>query len=85
MTNHASKIIDALTVKTIVDNTGLTERNVRHAKSTGKFSARWFQVLRDLCIEHGVYCPEDAFSWVEPLDRPAKKIGTKVNKVKGAA
>lgn len=77
-TNHATRIIEALPDGTLETEVGLTARNLRHAKSVGRFSGLWYRPIRQTCERHGVFCPEDAFFW----KAPAKNNGTeKFNEV----
>ena len=72
-------IIDALTADLLVSELGFTERNLRHARQTGKFASAWYSSLKDLCESHGIHCPLEAFNW-KPI---AKKDGivSKTNQV----
>ena len=70
--NHVIRIIDALPEGTLETEAGLTARNLRHAKSVGRFSGLWYRPIRLICEKHGVFCPEDAFFWKSA----ANKYGT---------
>ena len=67
---HASRIISAITPDRLLD-IGMTERTIRHAKSSGRFAAMWYLPIKELCESHGVFCPLEAFTW----KAPAKKHG----------
>mgnify|MGYP000847628558 FL=1 len=60
---YAPKIIDALSPDVLQHELGMTERSIRHAKSTGRFAAMWYRPIKELCESHGIYCPLDAFNW----------------------
>jgi hypothetical protein len=67
--NHTIRIIDALGEDVFKDRLGWTDRAIRHAKSFGLFSGLWYRPVRRLCDEHGIWCPEEAFTW---KDAPKK-------------
>ena len=77
--NHVIRIIDALPEGTLEAEVGLTARNLRHAKSVGRFSGLWYRPIRVICEKHGVFCPEEAFFW----KKAAKKNGTKTDNQDG--
>ncbi len=79
-TKHAPRIINAITPDRLKD-IGLTERTIRHAKSSGRFAAMWYLPIKELCESHGVFCPLEAFNWKVS----AKKHGSSVNVCQGAA
>lgn len=42
---------------------GVSEYSIRHARTTGRFPASWFTVVRDLC---GGECSEELFNFKIP-------------------
>ena len=60
---HAPKIIDALPPNVLQDTLGMTDRAIRHAKSTGMFAAFWYRDVKEICERHGIFCPMEAFYW----------------------
>lgn len=86
--NHATRIIDALPEGTLENEVGLTARNLRHAKSVGRFSGLWYRPIRLTCEKHGVFCPEDAFFWKSPAKNDGAEMvngGSKVSLTEGDA
>lgn len=69
--NSAQILIDALGLQTVLSFPGMTERNVRHARSVGYFSARWYKPLKSVADARGIDCPLDAFSF---KDLPKKHV-----------
>lgn len=69
--NPAYNLIEAIGHSVLRENLGLTERNLRHAKSVGYFAAKWYKPMKELAEGRGVYCPLDAFNF-ESL---ANKLG----------
>ena len=78
--NPASQIIEALPDGAL-ERLGMTARNIRHAKSSGRFSGLWYRRIRDLCMDHGVPCPMDAFNW----KGDDTNLGNEVQDYKGSA
>ena len=77
----ASQIIDALSADLIMVKLGMTERALRHAKSTGRFSGLWYEPMKSLCESHGLICPLEAFTW----KKPANKLGDGHGEIQGAS
>lgn len=77
----ASHIIANLGAGVIASELGFTERNLRHARTTGKFAGGWYSEIKALCERHGVFCPMSAFSW-KVAD---KKNGNAHGKIQGEA
>lgn len=77
---HATQIIEALTADVLKRELGMSDRAIRHAKSSGSFAALWYRPLKELCESHGIYCPLDAFNWKLPAKNSGKqaKSQTKV-------
>jgi hypothetical protein len=69
---HAPQIIEALTSQVLRDELNMTDRAIRHAKTSGTFAAFWYRPLKELCESHGIFCPLDAFNWKDA----AKNNGT---------
>ncbi|WP_212525876.1 hypothetical protein [Actibacterium sp. MT2.3-13A] len=74
------QIIDAIGVDALTE-IGLSERNIRHAKSSGQFAAQWYERIKFLCDEQGIECPLSSFSF-KPID---KNIGSDHEEFKRAA
>ena len=74
----ASTIIKALGEEALEKNLGMTPRAIRHAKSTGKFSGLWWPEIRNLCVSHGVYCSETAFTWKSAAKNNGDQISEQV-------
>jgi hypothetical protein len=55
-------IINALPADAL-QSIGMSERLIRHAKSAGTFAGGWYRPIQELCENHGVACPLDAFNW----------------------
>lgn len=62
----ASDICDALGRKAIADRIGVGLTAVSNASADGGFPAKWFAVLREMCAECGLDCPEHLFNFVRP-------------------
>ena len=73
----APKIIEALTPDVLTSELGMTERAIRHAKSSGRFSGLWYEPIKNLCESRGIFCPLDAFTWKSP----AKKRGNRERRI----
>ncbi|HEV8035249.1 hypothetical protein [Yoonia sp.] len=70
--NPAHILIEAIGHSTLCECLGLTERNLRHAKSVGYFAAKWYAPMKALAESHGVHCPLEAFNF----ERLANKVGS---------
>lgn len=55
--------IEALGVKRICECVGVGENAVYAAAAAGKFPARWYPHIRDLCKEEGIDYPDTLFNW----------------------
>ena len=62
-----------------LERLGMTPRNIRHAKSSGRFSGLWYRRILNLCNEHGVSCPMDAFNW-KGVDNNIGESAPEINK-----
>lgn len=78
---NASHIIKRLGDDILIEKLGFTQRNLRHVKSTGKFSGNWYASVKSLCDAHGIYCPLSAFKWFAH----DKKHGNAATDVQGQA
>lgn len=58
-------ITDAIPSETLQSRLGVSKHAIRHARTTGAFSGRWYGPLMQLCDEAGIECPLDAFVWAE--------------------
>jgi len=63
--DQVKQIADALGSENIATACGVGAHSIRHAKCTGAFPSSWFIVVRGMCAEAGVDCPESAFSFKE--------------------
>lgn len=59
-------ICDALGRKTVAERLGVRPTAVSNAVTDGRFPARWFPVVRGMCEERGLDCPENAFNFKTP-------------------
>jgi len=62
----AAEICDHLGRKEISVRVGRGITAVSNAASVGVFPASWYAVVRAMCIEKGLSCPESLFSFVPP-------------------
>jgi hypothetical protein len=46
---------------------GVRKQAVSNAVADGRFPAKWFSVVRDLCASRGIDCPESLFSFAQPV------------------
>lgn len=75
----SSQIIDAIGQEFFTDQLGITDRNLRHYRTSGKFAAGWYRDIHIECVLRGVACPLDAFNWKSP----DKKLGDDVDDIQG--
>lgn len=66
----AKTICDAIGRKAIADHIGASLTAVSNASTEGKFPARWYRGIRDLCVRAGVPCPDEAFNFIRPNTPP---------------
>lgn len=57
-------ICDALGRKRMAERLGVGLPAISNAAADGQFPAKWFAVLRDMCAEAGVECPEALFKFI---------------------
>lgn len=62
----ALHIVESLTPEAL-QAAGMSERLIRHARSTGTFAASWYRIVRSLCQRAQIDCPLDAFNWKAPV------------------
>ncbi len=65
---NAKTICDAIGRKAIADHIGASLTAVSNASTEGKFPARWYRGIRDLCAGAGIPCPDDAFNFIRPIN-----------------
>lgn len=61
--NTVSDICSRLGRKNIEARLGVTKSAIANAASQGRFPARWYLVISEMCREEGVECPEDIFNF----------------------
>lgn len=71
MKTLAIKLVDALGHDVLVNEVGLTERNIRHIRSSGKFAAGLYRRVKEAAEPRGIFVPMGAFNFYPP----AKKNG----------
>ena len=42
---------------------------ISNASVDGKFPAKWYRVVKAMCEEAGIDCPDDIFSFIDPADQ----------------
>lgn len=57
----AGALADTLGRRRIAEAVGVGVTAVSNAVVRGQFPASWYFIIRDLCSEHDVECPRDAF------------------------
>ncbi|MEI4485620.1 hypothetical protein V8J36_05415 [Frigidibacter sp. MR17.14] len=60
----AGDICDLLGRKEIASRVGRGPTAVSNAAVLGAFPASWYVIIRDMCAEQGVACPEEIFSFL---------------------
>ena len=58
-----NEIIDKLTPDAMVSRLSLTKHSIARAKDRREMPASWFVVVDAMCIEKGIHCPRDFFSF----------------------
>ncbi len=71
----AIETIDALGEEEICAAVGVGHHSIRGARTTGKFSAHWFDVIEQMCLEKGMNCPRNLFTFKSPSNAPDSKSG----------
>lgn len=64
-------ICDAIGRKTLGQRLGVGRAAIANAVAEGKFPARWFKVVTDLCAEKGIDCPDELFNFAIPKSEDA--------------
>lgn len=64
ITPTVSDICDAIGRSTIASAVGVGLTAVSNAAVAGKFPAKWFPIIRKLCVDAGISCDEQHFSFV---------------------
>lgn len=59
-------ITNELTDAALMARLNVTKRTVREARAKRAFPAYWYPIVRDMCEEKGIECPEEAFSFKSP-------------------
>lgn len=77
MLKSANDLIEKLGEEFFLAELEMTERNLRHIKTTGKFAGGWYGPISERCAEVGIICPKGAFNW----KGHAKSIGSRDSKV----
>lgn len=67
MENAARKILTALDREKIARLCGVKPRSIRTAMKNG-IPSSWFPIIRQLCEEAEIDCPEAAFNWKQPVE-----------------
>lgn len=64
----AGEIIDAIGRRRLAESLGVGRSAISNAAVDGKFPAKWFVVIRDLCFEVGCDCPLSLFNFVPSIE-----------------
>jgi hypothetical protein len=62
----AATLVESLGTKRLTARIGVKRSMVSAAKAG--IPARWYPLVRELCAEDGIDCPEDAFNWARPQE-----------------
>ncbi|WP_273280914.1 hypothetical protein [Pseudooceanicola atlanticus] len=60
------EILDKLDEEIILARLNVKPRSIRLARERGMFPAKWYPVIRDLCAEGGLDCPDGVFNFASP-------------------
>jgi|GEM_PF-3296930 len=60
----ASEVCDALGRRLMADRLGVGLTAISNASVLGQFSPRWYKVIKSLCAEASVDCPDHLFSFI---------------------
>lgn len=66
------QMMDQIGEKAFLD-LGLSQRNLRHIKTQGKFPAMWYLPVKQLLESHGLLCPIEAFKFAQPSSKKSRK------------
>lgn len=58
-----------VTRRAIQERCGVAKQTVSGWVVTNTIPAQWWTVIRELCLESGIPCPEHLFSFVPPKNR----------------
>lgn len=72
---HAIAICDALGRKNIAVRLGRTVAAVSNAATDGVFPSSWYLIIKQMCEEEGVDCPDAAFAFLH--DDPPDQAGVR--------
>lgn len=61
-------ICDRLGRKNMAMRLGVKATAISNAVAAGRFPAKWFLVVREMCAESGVECPDGVFAFTEISD-----------------
>ena len=64
METHAHIIIERIGVQALAKLVGVGDGAVRNAKAKGLLPSSWFDMVEQECLERGIPCPREAFSFV---------------------
>lgn len=62
----AKEVCDVLGRRAMAKRLGVGVTQISNASVEGQFPARWFAILRDMCAEAGIDCPEYLFTFIAP-------------------
>lgn len=68
MKSHVHKITDELDCEELCKRLGVRPRMINKVRHDRIFPTRWYKVVRDMCADAGIDCPEDAFNWQLPAE-----------------
>jgi hypothetical protein len=60
-----SDICDVIGRGRLATALGVRKTAISNAVVQGRFPAKWFKVISDLSVDHGIECPEALFTFVE--------------------
>lgn len=61
-----AQICETIGRQKIADAVGVSLPAVSNAVGDKRFPARWYPVVRDLCIQNDLDCPESLFNFASP-------------------
>ncbi|MGI3165524.1 hypothetical protein [Pseudooceanicola sp. 200-1SW] len=50
---------------------GVSKAAIANAVAQGRFPARWYLVVREMCAEKDIVCPDGVFSFAKPTAEDA--------------
>jgi hypothetical protein len=60
-----TSIIEGLGAENIAAGLGVSDHSIRYARTNGSMPASWYRFISAACLERGIPCPLDAFSFKE--------------------